>query len=107
MSFTIKQNDTSPGIRTTLFDGDGLAQDITGNLGVRFHMRNAEGTVVIDEAATVINAAGGVVGYTFTALETATAGTYEVEFEVTYSDGAIETFPNSGNSQITIVDDIA
>lgn len=107
MAFTIKQNDTSPGIRTTLYDGDGLIQDITGNLGVTFHMKNAAGTVVIDEAATVVDAAGGVVSYTFDATETATAGAFEAEFEVTYADGSIETFPNGSNIAITIVDDIA
>lgn len=107
MSFTIKRNDTSPGIRTTLFDGNNLPVDITGNKGVRFHMKDASGTVVIDDAATVADAANGVVTYTFTALQTDTVGTYQVEFEVTYADDAVETFPNNGNSTITIVEDIA
>lgn len=107
MAFFIKQNDTSPAIRTTLYDGNNLPQDITGNNGVRFHMRAVGGAVVIDEAATVVDAGGGVVGYTFDASETATVGLYEAEFEVTYADNSVETFPNVGYIDITIVDDIA
>lgn len=107
MAFNIKQNDTSPSIQTTLLDGNGLVVDITGNLGVTFHMRNAAGTVVIDTAATVVTAASGVVRYDWIAADTATAGTFQAEFEVTYSDGKIETFPNASYIEVVITDDIA
>lgn len=107
MAFNIKQNDTSPSIQTTLLDGNGLAVDITGNLGVTFHMRNSEGTVVIDTAATVVTAGSGIVRYDWLAADTATAGTFQAEFEVTYSDGKIETFPNASYIEIVITDDIA
>jgi hypothetical protein len=32
---------------------------------------------------------------------------YSAEFEVTYSDGSIETFPNSDYIRVEIIDDIA
>ena len=33
--------------------------------------------------------------------------TYEGKFEVTFADGTIETFPNSGFFSITVTDDLA
>lgn len=107
MAFNLKQNDTSPSIQTTLLDGNGLAVDITGNLGVTFHMRNEEGTVIIDTAATVVTAGSGIVRYDWDAADTAAAGTFQAEFEVTYSDGKIETFPNASYIEVIITDDIA
>ena len=103
----IKQNDTSPSIQTQFLDGDGLPVDITGNLGVSFHMRDAAGTVKIDTAATVVTAASGIVRYDWLAADTDTAGTFQAEFEVTYSDGKIETFPNASYIEVIITDDIA
>jgi len=107
MAFNLKQNDTSPSIQTTLLDGNGLPVDISGNLGVTFHMRNSEGTVIIDTAATVVTAASGIVRYDWDAADTATSGTFQAEFEVTYSDGKVETFPNASYIQVIITDDIA
>ena len=37
----------------------------------------------------------------------ASVGTYEGEFEVTFADSTIETFPNSGFFSITVTDDLA
>jgi hypothetical protein len=107
MAFNLKQNDTSPSIQTTLLDGNGFAVDITGNLGVTFHMRDSAGTVVIDTAATVITAATGIVRYDWLPADTATSGTFQAEFEVTYSDGKVETFPNASYIEVIITDDIA
>lgn len=107
MAFNLKQNDTSPSLQTTLLDGDGLPVNIVDNSAVRFHMRAAGGTVKIDTDAVVVNAVSGIVRYDWTATDTDTAGTFQAEFEVTYSDGKIETFPNLGYIEIVITDDIA
>jgi len=107
MAFNLKQNDTSPSLQTTLLDGDGLPVSISGNNGVRFHMRAAGGTVKIDTDAIVVDAAAGIVRYDWTATDTDTAGTFQAEFEVTYTDDKIETFPNLGYIEIVITDDIA
>jgi hypothetical protein len=107
-TFTIKQNDLSPAIRTQLLDGNGDAVDITGNLGLTFHMRLAVDpfTVVIDEAATVVDAATGTVSYEWVSGDTANAGTYDAEFQVVYSDSKPETFPNDGYIKVTILAEI-
>ena len=38
--------------------------------------------------------------------DTAIPGTYWAEFEVTYADGAIESFPNTGHIAVVIADDL-
>ena len=53
------------------------------------------------------NAANGRVKYSWSASDTDTAGTYEAEVQVTFSNGAIRTFPPSGYVLIQIKDDIA
>lgn len=105
--FYIKQGDTSPAFRAILKDADGTAVDITGNLGVTFHMRNQAGTVVVDAAATVNDASAGDVKYSWSAGDTDTAGVYDAEFEVTYANGDVETFPNYGYEKVRITDDLA
>lgn len=102
MSFFIKQNDTSPSLLATLKDFDGDAINLTG-ASVRFHMKDLNGTVKIDEAMTVPSPTLGMVRYDWQAGDTDTVGTYYVEFEVTYSDASVETFPNNGNKTISVV----
>jgi hypothetical protein len=103
MTFYIKQNDTSPSLRAALKDGDNLAIDLTGAT-VRFHMKSLEdNTVVVDADATVVvPSVSGIVQYDWDNGDTATAGSYQGEFEVTFAGGAIETFPNKTNISISI-----
>ena len=107
MTFFVKQNDTSPTLDATLKDADDAAVDLTG-ASVRFHMRKVgKGTAVVDGAATITGALTGQVRYAWSGSDTASIGTYNGEFEVTYSDGTIETFPNNGFISIEITDDLA
>lgn len=107
MTFYVKQNDTSPAILATLQDANGTAIDVTG-ASVRFHMRSIGGTsTVVDAAATIVTAASGIVRYDWDAADTASIGSYQAEFEVTYADASVETFPNDGYIRVEIKDDIA
>jgi|TARA_R100000479_G_scaffold74103_1_gene35828 hypothetical protein len=107
MAFTIKQNDTSPQIAAILQDGDGTAIDLT-SASVRFHMKKiGAATATTDAAATVVSADAGSVKYEWVAADTATAGSYLAEFEVTYTNGAVETFPNDQSIAIVITEDLA
>ena len=101
MAFRIKQNDTSPSLEATLSDANLVPVNIT-SATVMLHMKAIGGDVVLDEQMTVTDAEGGVVQYDWQAGDTATVGTYYVEFEVTYSDGSIETFPNTGSLPLVI-----
>lgn len=102
MAFSIKQNDTAPSIKATLKDGSGTAIDLT-DATIRFHMKAVgETSVKVDALCSIVDASAGIVQYNWTANDTDTAGTYYAEFEVTYDDGAIETFPNNSNLSISI-----
>lgn len=106
-TFWIKQNDTAPAIQATLKDADGNVVDLTGAT-VRFHMRASDDTTKVDAAASITSPpTGGIVSYGWVAADTDTEGRYRAEFEVTYSDGTIETFPNSEYIIVLIMDDIA
>ena len=70
--------------------------------------RVGRGTAGVDGAAVVIgDGSAGKVRYNWSASDTASVGTYEGEFEVTFADSTIETFPNSGFFSITVTDDLA
>lgn len=105
MAFSIKQNDTSPSLQATLKDASQTVVNLTGAT-VMFHMKSVDGTVKVDEEMTITNAEGGVVQYDWQAGDTDTVGTYYVEFEVTYSDLSVETFPNNGNKVVTVVKEL-
>ena len=107
MSFYIKKNDTSPAFQAILKDGAGDPINLDGAT-VRFHMKTISGTTsVVDASASIITASSGVVRYNWDALDTANAGSYQAEFEVTYPDAAVETFPNDGYIRVEIISDIA
>jgi len=107
MAFTIKQNDTSPQIAATLQDGDGAAIDLTAAT-VRFHMKRINAaSATVDAPATLVDANNGKVKYVWVATDTATAGSYLAEFEVTYTNGGVETFPNDQSIAILITEDLA
>jgi len=105
--FYIKQNDTSPAIAAQLLDANGDAVNVAG-ASVAFNMRTRGGAVKVNAAAgSVVNASEGRVKYSWDAADTDTIGRYEAEFQVTYADSSIETFPNTGYITVIIQDDIA
>ncbi len=106
MTFSIKKGDTSPALRATLRYDDCTTINLTG-ASARFHMRQTGSASVLIDAAAVVVSVAGIVEYRWTAPNTATVGAYEGEFEITYSDGKIETFPSDGFIAIEIVDSIA
>ena len=108
MTFYIKQNDTTPALKATLKDGDGTVINLT-DATVKFHMRKVgASTSVVDAAAAVVSpATSGIVQYSWSGSDTTNTGLYSAEFEITYGDGKIETFPNSSYIRVEIVDDIA
>lgn len=107
MSFQIKENDTTPSLRAALLNGSGDAVDLIGAT-VRFHMRPLGSSgVTIDRSASVVSQAEGIVQYNWVSGDTANVGFYQAEFEVTYPDANVETFPNNNYIGVEIVDDIS
>lgn len=103
--FYLKRGDTSPSLTYAL---DPATVDLTGAT-VRFNMRLTGGATKVNRAAAVIVTPTGTptVRYNWQAADVDTAGFYEAEFEVTYSGGAVETFPNSDFIRVQITGDIA
>jgi hypothetical protein len=102
MAFSIKQNDTSPSLQATLKDAALDPINLTGAT-VRLHMKSVDGTIKIDQPMTVVTPLQGLIRYDWQAGDTDTVGTYYVEFEVTYADASIETFPNNGSKVVSVV----
>jgi len=105
VTFTIKQSDTSPSLQATLKDGNDSPVNLNG-AAIRFHMKALGGVIKVDQPMTIVSAVGGVVKYDWQAIDTSTAGTYSVEFEVTYADLSIETFPNTDNIALVITPEL-
>lgn len=108
----IKQNDTRPKIRAQAKQGPGGATtvDLTG-ASVVFNMRLAADpfTVVASRVgASLVTPSTGIMEFTPTTAQTATNGLYQAEFEVTFADGGVLTFPSGANYiWIQVGDDIA
>lgn len=107
MTFYLKQNDTSPAMLATLQDANGTAVNLTAAT-VRLHMRAIGATQTkVNASATLVDPNNGIVRYNWSASDTNTVGQFQAEFQVTYADGKIETFPNDSYIPVEITDDIA
>lgn len=103
--FHLKRGDTSPALRYRLDPAVNLA-----GASVVFNMRQRDGGAkIIDRVTASITGdpSDGVVGYLWSAADTENPGRFEAEFEVTYADGAVETFPNDSFIAINIAGDIS
>ena len=101
--FYIKRGDTSPRLVYKLFPDVNL----TGASAV-FNMRKkgAANTVNRGAATVVAPATGGTLSYPWAPADTATEGQFEAEFEVTYADLTVETYPNNGFITVQIKEDL-
>jgi hypothetical protein len=103
MTITIKRNDTRDALKATLSNESGPV-DLTGAT-VRFLMSKRK-TIKVDRAAQIKDAANGVVWMVFEQGDTDQDGLFNAEFEVTFPDNRIETFPNDGFISINIIKDL-
>ena len=103
--FYIKQNDTGPsiGFAVTPTTISFVGASATASL------RDPDGAMVFSKRVASFEALTGTptLRYDWQAGDTAKIGLHAMEFEVTYSDGSITTFPNTGNIKVLVVDDIA
>jgi len=114
VAFVIKQGDTRPTYVAQLKENVGQTDerpiDLTGAQSVNFIMKktNASATAPFDVKGvmTIENATAGIVEYTWGAADTATIADYDVEFEITWAPGAVETVPNKGYLSVSVVADL-
>jgi hypothetical protein len=99
----IKQNDTK-GIFSDTLTVDGVPVNLTG-CTVKFLLRKP-GIAVISQTATVAAALTGDVTYQPVLADVSKVGKYQQEWEVTFGDNRILTFPNGGYNTVIIGDDL-
>lgn len=102
---TWKRNDTRTAVKATLIGGDGSPVDLAG-ASVRFLVTDFRGTSIIARQVDIVSAVEGKVLFVPEAPETGQAGTYRGEFEATFDDGRLETYPNDGYISIEILPDL-
>ena len=111
-TYTVRQHDTAPVVTDTLEDSTGAAVNLTGAT-VKFHMASWDLATVVIANGTVTNIGGGAldasggVQYQWQAADTLTRGAYKAEWQVTFSGGAVESWPNDGYAVVDIPADLA
>ena len=105
-TYYVKQNDVgSVTPQTFLQDANGDAVNLT-SASVRFLMAAPGVDPVVAEDAEVVDADTGEVRYTWLEGDLDDAGYYRAEWEVTYSNDAVETFPADGYISVVIREDL-
>jgi len=103
-SFTIKGGDRREPIQRTLRDSAGVVVSLAG-ASVKFRMRKKRGSAgafKVDTTATIVDSPGGIVKYSWAAVDVDTPGSYRAWFEVTFSDTTKQTFPNEGHILVVV-----
>jgi hypothetical protein len=106
--FTIKQNDRLPAFDIVVMTGLKEVVDLTDFSTPTFHMWNKRTrATVVDAAAAIVSAAGGLVRYSWGASDTVTPGLYEAEFGLLYTGALPMTIPNDGYYLVLITPEIS
>lgn len=102
--FYIKQNDTSPAFLYQTIP----AVDLSGAAVVfTMRLRGGNASKINRAACSIVSpATAGAVRYDWQIGDTDVDGDYDAEFEVTYADGSVETFPNGGHISVKITGEL-
>lgn len=104
--FYWKAHDTAPTIQVQLKDSTGTPVNVTG-ASVKFIMKSAGGgSPKVNASGAIVDGPTGIVSYTPIGTDTDTAGTYNVEWQITYGGGAKQTFPDPGYNTLTVTADL-
>lgn len=95
---TYKRGDTVPLPAT-------LPVDLTDATSVRFHLKDPDGDDIVS-GATIRDAENGEVAYQWSEGETDRTGLFDIEWQVTWNTGSMETFPKNGYDSIVFREDI-
>ena len=90
IKYLLVQGDTLPVLTETIKTSAGVVVNLTGATA-KFHMWRAGETVKVNAAATVYDAAGGILKYSWGATDLSLPGVYNAEWEITFVGGGIQT----------------
>jgi hypothetical protein len=83
------------------------AINLTTATSVLFHMRRNDGAgALLGGTCAITNAVTGEVTYTWVTADTASAASYNGEFQINWNDGGVETVPNGGFITIDVLEDL-
>ncbi len=103
----MKTGDTATVLTSTLRDGNGVVVNLTG-ASVKLNMRKAGSRLAkVSAAGTIVTPLLGAVSYTWIAADVDEPGLFHAEWEVTFSGGAKETFPNGRYLKVLFTEQIA
>lgn len=103
--YTIKRNDTAPAIEVTLKDANGPI-DLTNAKAIHIYLKSAS-LLVKTSTMTVVDAEAGEVKYVWQKEDLKEAGTYDMEFEITWEDDTVTTIPSTGYNSLEVEADLA
>lgn len=101
----VKSGDTAIEFTDTLTQ-DGVAVDLTGATVLFLLRLRLEPFTAYSLAATIVTAASGTVKYVPGAGYPTAVGKYEQEWQVTFGDATVLTFPSSGYNTLIIESDL-
>lgn len=112
MPIEMKRGDTAPFARVTLTDANGQGVNLEGasvviiaaDANTKLELFHGNATVTQNGSGT--DGTAGQVEYEWQQGDTDEEGNYIVEFEVTYSNGEIQTFPTTDYVEFTITADL-
>lgn len=106
-TFYFKLGDTEPALEATLWAGTSATPaNLAGASGVKLIITRRPGIVGDEYTAQIVSAVNGTVKYEWTGNEFDAAGIYYGEWQVTYTDLSVETFPNDGEFLIKVRSDL-
>lgn len=102
--FEIAQHDTRPVLTKQALDRDRNLVSLGNASSAVFNMWRGTTHAVLRGTATVDTAADTLT-YTWQTGDTSSIGVFEGEFEVTFVDGGVQTFPNPKKMRIRVTVD--
>jgi hypothetical protein len=100
--YTLKTKDTAPPLTATLEDVNGVI-DLTNAEKIELWMRKeGEAGEPLKLTAEVVNAKGGQIKIKWAEMNTAGAGTFQIECKIYWKDGTKESVPNDSYEILVI-----
>lgn len=93
----MKQNDLEPSVRRRLISKETKQPISLAGATAKFLMADMYGNLKVNADAVIESPyAAGIVRYDWKAGDTDAPGTFEAEFQITFTGGRIYTMPNDG-----------